>query len=368
MEKSYVDKRIIFESVVGPRAYGTHNEDSDYDKAGVMIPDISYFFGWKGFRQYITHEPEDRVIHDIRKALKLFRENNPNMLDLLWIPEKCIIKSTKYWEKILSERSIFLSKRCRHTFSGYAFAQLKRIKSHRKFLLDPKELKPERSDFNLPESPIFPSSQLKAILYSIIEILPQEEKSNFVYELDVIYGDYVIPLLNRYIPSEDRNLAMEWLQIGLKRQVSTFLSIGNKYLKEEYIEVAKNELRYYNAINEWRQFQNWKKHRNKKRAALEEKIGYDGKHASHLVRLIQMGQEILETGKVNVDRIGIDADELKEIRNGLWPFDKVEEYAVNIDKKMGDLYKTSNLPYSPDEEKVQKLCVEVVDSYIREKG
>ncbi|AEZ66297.1 hypothetical protein phiTE_131 [Pectobacterium phage phiTE] len=38
------------------------------------------------------------------------------------------------------------------------------------------------------------------------------------------------------------------------------------------------------------------KNRNAARHELEEKFGYDTKHAMHLVRLLRMSQEILETG------------------------------------------------------------------------
>ena len=35
MEQSFVDKHIIFETLVGSRAYGIHNDDSDFDTKGV---------------------------------------------------------------------------------------------------------------------------------------------------------------------------------------------------------------------------------------------------------------------------------------------------------------------------------------------
>lgn len=366
MEKSYINDHLIFETVTGSRSYGTHKEDSDYDKCGLIIPDISYFYGWKKFENYCVHEPEDRTIYDIRKALMLFRENNPNMLDLLWAPDRCVQKSTPYWEMIQSQRDMFLSKRCRHTYSGYAHAQLKRIKIHRKFLINPVESKPERSDYGLPDEPMFPTSQLKSVLYAVIEILPEDEKQNFLSELDIIYGDYIIPLLRRYINSEEHDVAMEWLQFGIKRQAKCFLSLGPKYIKEEYIEMAKSELKYYNDLQRWKQYHYWKKTRNKDRAKNEEKFKYDVKHASHLVRLQRMGKEILSTGQVNVDRTNIDAEELKEIRRGKWTFEEIEEYSDKMEKELDKEYRKSTLPYFPNEKKIQNLCIDVVDRYFRD--
>ena len=52
------------------------------------------------------------------------------------------------------------------------------------------------------------------------------------------------------------------------------------------------------AVKHHRAYKAWRKNRNPKRAALEEKYGYDTKHAMHLCRLLKMGCEILEEGEV----------------------------------------------------------------------
>jgi hypothetical protein len=64
----------------------------------------------------------------------------------------------------------------------------------------------------------------------------------------------------------------------------------------------RRERAYHHAFRDWQQYEHWKAHRNPKRAALEMKMGFDGKHASHLVRLMRMCREILETGRVVVKR------------------------------------------------------------------
>jgi len=365
MEREYVEKRIIFETVVGSRAYGIHNPDSDYDKAGVMIPGPEYFFGFQKFEQFRDYPGEDKTIYDIRKALSLISDNNPNMMDLLWMPERCILKTTPYWKRVIERRDLFISKRCRYTFSGYAIAQLNRIKTHRKFLLDPPTKPPERYELGLPETSIFPSSQLKAVCYAAIECIIEEEKEDFIRELDGIYGDYVVPLLARFLKPEERSLGMEWLQLGVKAQAKAFLSLGTQYVKDEYYAMAKKELAHYNQTQEWKRYQQWEKSRNKARAELEKKFGYDTKHAGHLVRLMRMGEEILRTGEVNVDRTGIDADELKAIRNGAWTYEQVEEYASREDI-LSQLYKETNLPKSAQKEAINELCIELNEMYYKE--
>lgn len=69
------------------------------------------------------------------------------------------------------------------------------------------------------------------------------------------------------------------------------------------------------------------------------KIAIQGnsKHASHLVRLMRMGKEILLTGKVTVKRP--DAEELLFIKNGGWSYERVVEYAETLQRELDEEYK-----------------------------
>ncbi len=64
------------------------------------------------------------------------------------------------------------------------------------------------------------------------------------------------------------------------------------------------------------------------------KVGIQGnsKHASHLVRLMRMGYEIITEGKVIVKRP--DAEELLAIKSGAWSFDKVMEFKEKMESKL----------------------------------
>lgn len=367
MNKQIVDERTIFLTVVGSRAYGIHNENSDYDKAGVLIPPQKYFFGMDRFEQFRDFPGEDKVIYDFRKAVSLISDNNPNMLDLISSPEKCIITMKGPWERIIENKDLFISKKCRHTYSGYAYAQLNRIETHRKFLLNPPKVKPKRKDFGLPDVSIFPTAQLKAVIYSALgDFIKEECKDNFLGELDDVYSNYIMPIFNRFIKPDFRPLALEYLQVGVKSQANTLKALGPSYIKDEYLDAATNELKFYSAEAEWSQYQAWLKNRNKARAELELKYGYDCKCAAHLVRLIRMCKEILETGKINVDRTNIDAEELKAIRfNGIWSFQDLKAYAKKIDDDCGELYNNSTIQRFPDMEKIKVLCETVCAEYIR---
>lgn len=176
-----------------------------------------------------------------------------------------------------------------------------------------------------------------------------------------------MPIFSKHIKADVRTLALNVLQEGTKSQANTLMSLGPSYVKDEYLEEASKELQYYIARQEWDQYCQWKKNRNKARAEIEEKYGFDAKHAMHCIRLIRMCQEILTTGKVNVDRTSIDAEELVYIRNGGWPYEKIEQYAEDMDEKMAKLYETTKLQKSPQMGKIKDLLVDTCDRWFRGK-
>jgi predicted nucleotidyltransferase len=368
MNVDYVKEHTIYECIVGSQAYGTNNSHSDIDEAGVMIPGKEFFLGFDHFNQFDGYPNKDKTIYDIRKILKLIADNNPNCIDLLFVPERCIKTITPYWEKILENRDLFVSKKARWTYAGYAHAQFERILVHRKFLLHPLKKEPVRSEFGLPDVSRFPTAQLKAVVYATLgDFLVEEEKENFLDQLDDVYSNYVIPLFTRYIREDRRTLALEYLQVGIKSQANTLRALGPSYIKEEFLDEATRELQYYTAKQEWDRFMDWQKHRNKARAEMEAKFGYDCKHAMHLIRLARMCMEILKTGEVHVDRTGIDADELIAIRDGAWSFDKVREYSEKIDSEADIFYNESKIQRAPDINKIKALCVEICEEYLWKK-
>jgi len=70
--------------------------------------------------------------------MRLAADANPNILELLFSPPDCIKLMTPYMEKLIDNRDLFISKKIRFTYAGYAFNQLKRIKGHRAYLLSPR--------------------------------------------------------------------------------------------------------------------------------------------------------------------------------------------------------------------------------------
>lgn len=290
---SFKNEWILFECVTGSQLYGTSTPESDLDIRGVCLPDLrTKLDPFSGFEQQ-EFTGEDKVIYELRKFFQLASDCNPNIVELLFISptHPACLKWSEKWELLFSNKHLFLSNNARFTFTGYAMSQLKRIKTHKKWLDSP-VVQPNRSDFGLDPMPLFAFEKLMAILTS-----PEEA---------------IVPELREY---------------------------------------AKKEIQYKQAADEWKDYKNWMDTRNPKRFALESKYGYDTKHGMHLYRLLGEGIELLTTGNLTFPCKNVD--ELLEIRNGHVLYDTLLETVGDFQTKIDAT--ESILPKKPDLEKLKDL-------------
>jgi hypothetical protein len=95
-----------------------------------------------------------------------------------------------------------------------------------------------------------------------------------------------------------------------------------------------------------------------KRKAMVRKYQYDVKNAAHLIRLLRMGAEFLETGTLNVYRT-TDADELKVIKRGGWSLDQVKTEAERLFSGIEAARQRSPLKPVPDHLAAHALLIEL---------
>lgn len=133
---------------------------------------------------------------------------------------------------------------------------------------------------------------------------------------------------------------------------------GKRHVPEFMIKYNREQYKQDHEV--WKNYWTWKKNRNEARGTLEEQFGYDTKHAMHLVRLLNMGEEILSSGEVNVLRP--DANLLLDIRAGKWTYEEVVKFAEDKDANIREvLYKSTALPKTPDLKFAAKLLMDLQD-------
>lgn len=95
-----------------------------------------------------------------------------------------------------------------------------------------------------------------------------------------------------------------------------------------------------------------------KRKSLVRKHGYDSKNAAHMIRLLRMGAEYLQSGEMHVFRTH-DAEQLREIKRGEWSLTEVQHLASNLFTQCDYAYQYSTLPEYPDFYTANELLSEI---------
>ncbi|OYV06535.1 MAG: hypothetical protein CFE26_05790, partial [Verrucomicrobiales bacterium VVV1] len=125
---------LLFESVVGSHAYGTATADSDEDLRGVFVAPSSFLGGLDSIDQ-VNDEKNDQVYFEIGRLMSLLARNNPNVLELLAVPEDCVRYRHPLYDLLVPE--IFLSKLCLNTFGEYAMGQIRKARGLNKKIVNP---------------------------------------------------------------------------------------------------------------------------------------------------------------------------------------------------------------------------------------
>ena len=134
---------------MGSVAYGVSSDTSDMDVYGFAVPPKHIVFphlageilGFgrqhKRFEVFQAHHIKDESsrkqydlsIYSIVKFFSLCMDNNPNMIDSLFVPRRCVLHSTQIGEHVREHRKEFLHKGAWWKFKSYSFSQIHKLKT-----------------------------------------------------------------------------------------------------------------------------------------------------------------------------------------------------------------------------------------------
>lgn len=371
-----VARHTIFLAVAGSHAHGTAREGSDVDLRGVCIAPLSARLSlFESFEQHdgpldgdlltaaISRMKEhptasqglenktESVIFDVSKFLRLCAAANPNALEILFTDEQDWLYETDSWRRLHGARHLFLTREVQQTFSGYAMSQLKRIRNHRGWLLDPPSRKPSRKEFGLPAD----VATLSRDDQNRIELAIAEKiRSYGIDDIDMPKGVRIA------VQERLEELWIDLLAVPEEEVEARLRAVATHALElpAEVVAALNAEKRYRAAMKHWSAYQAWKAQRNPARGELEKRHGYDTKHAMHLIRLMRMGLEALETGDLRVRRP--DAGELNAIRDGALSYEELIAAAEELQGKMRDSARRSRLPKEVDRDQADALLVDLI--------
>lgn len=143
----WLPQNVHYEVIAGSVSYAISSDTSDMDIVGFCIPpkedvfphlrgEISGF-GRQNQRFDVwqehhitdkeTRQEYDFSIYSIVKYTHLVMENNPNILDSLFTPQRCVLFCSAVAQILRENRKAFLHKGAYQKFKGYMFSQLHKI-------------------------------------------------------------------------------------------------------------------------------------------------------------------------------------------------------------------------------------------------
>jgi hypothetical protein len=76
-------------------------------------------------------------------------DNNPNMIDSLFVPRRCILHTTQIGEHVREYRKEFLHKGSWHKFKSYSFSQIHKLRTKYK---NSQNLYKFEENYNIPHT------------------------------------------------------------------------------------------------------------------------------------------------------------------------------------------------------------------------
>ena len=149
----------VYEVIMGSMAYGVAANSSDLDIYAVVVPFESMIFphltgkiqgfgpqapNWENQQKHhmrVPNEPDkeyDVNTYSIITYFQLCFENNPNMLDSLFVPDRCVLVANDVGQHMRQHRRLFLSKRIADKMRGYAYSEFKKLTKESERVSNPK--------------------------------------------------------------------------------------------------------------------------------------------------------------------------------------------------------------------------------------
>jgi len=340
---------IIFECISGSRAYGLDTATSDTDIRGVFILPQDQFYALE-YTQQINNESNDIVYYELRKFIELLNRNNPNILEMLKVPDKCVLIKHPLFDQIKPE--IFLSKLCENTFVNYAFNQIKKARGLNKKIINP--IEKERK--SILDFCYVHEGKESVSLNSFLEKRKWDQGNCGLTVIPHITGCYNLFYSDSGIYS------------GIvHKEKSNDVSLSSIPKGEEPVGLMYfNKNAYSTYCKEYREYRDWEEKRNPERylTTISHNKNYDSKNIMHTYRLLSMAKEIAETGTFNVMRP--DREFLLDIKAGKFEYDDLVSKAEQLKNELHDLFVKSNLKEIPNEDEVNSLLVYIRKEFYKQ--
>jgi predicted nucleotidyltransferase len=349
---------ILFECTAGSRAYGTVTAASDEDIRGIFAQPAVAFLELERPPDQVADERGNTVYYSLRRVFELLAQANPNILELLFMPEDCVRRTSSEMQTLIEHRQMFISRQCADTHAGYAMSQIKKARGQNKWINNPRpEAAPTKEDFChiVPWDP--DRSQdgppVRPVLLNVIGWPLAEFHAARLEHARDTYRLY------RYGPEARgvfRGSVLVCESIPKEDESSRFAGL-----------LLFNEQGWKQALVDHQNYWAWRRDRNPARWEQQERgeLDFDAKNMMHTVRLLLSGRSILEHGTPVVRFHGESLQLLMSIRAGEMSFDQIMVTAEALVADCERLKALSPLPDTCDVPRASKLLRELTGAWER---
>ncbi len=116
---------VIYRCIVGSRAYGLDDANSDTDRRGIYLPPAQLHWSLYGIPEQLENKDAQECYWELQKFLILALKANPTVLECLYTP--LVETATPLVEELLAMRSMFLSQLVYQTYNSYVMSQFKKM-------------------------------------------------------------------------------------------------------------------------------------------------------------------------------------------------------------------------------------------------
>lgn len=268
--------RIAYEYVRGSHLHNLATETSDVDLGGVYICPEKELLGMsEHYCPEVKNPSNDECFYEFGRWIQLLSSSNPTVLESLFVPDDKIIGEVHpVIRKVIENRDKFLTKAAFKPLAGYAFEQLKKARGlNKKINVDPNIKRKGVLEFCFVPF----ENGSKPLLKFLAEKGMNQEKMRLA-KIDNITGLY-----SMYYDSDGTR---GYKGVVNSEQTSNEVLCSSIPKGEPIVgHMFFNDAAYRCHCKEYKEYQDWIKHRNPVR--YENNLGhnYDAKNMCHVIRL-----------------------------------------------------------------------------------
>ena len=336
---------VLFRGIVGSRACGTQNANSDTDVRGIFVVPSAEYARLAQPPKQVSDERNDRTYYSLVRFCELMSEANPTTMEMLFLPDDCIMKTSPAHSMLVANRGLFVTHKAVDSHLGYALSQIKKAKGTNKRVWNPwPEEPPQAEDYCL----FLGDAKGRAV--------PVAEAGVDLSRCRVarLVGNRAADMFALYDYGETADG-------GVFHGGMLVESDGAALAPAKRIGILiYNEQAFNSAKRQHHEYWDWRRHRNESRWTAQERgqMDYDAKNMMHLIRLLLSGENIVKTGVPIVRFEGERLETLLSIRRGEWKFDDIMAFAD--EKKSVIEAGKGSLPTDCDKAKVDELIASVM--------